>query len=113
MKNDKPKVRTVDKYEKYAEINELYSSKRRKLELSVPGNFRMLCAILSIKPEDVLCDFMRMVSYSVADRATEKQRKAARKFFLTFRFGQPDYSEKDIDKDVRGAESGTDNLSYN
>ena len=98
MKKDKPTVKLVDKYEKYSEIDEVYSSKRRELELSVPGNFRMLCAILSIKPEDVLCDFMRMVSYSFSDRATEKQRKAARKFFLACGFGQPDYSTKDIEK---------------
>jgi hypothetical protein len=98
MKNSKPKVRTVDKYEKYAEIDEIYASKRRKLELSVPGNFRMLCAILSIKPEDILCDFMRMASHSVSDRSAEKQHKAARKFFLACGFGQPNYSEKDIEK---------------
>jgi hypothetical protein len=118
MKKQKAKVRTVDKYEKYAEIGEMYSSKWKKVNLFIPSNFRMLCAILGVMPKDILCDFMRMVSYAPSDRATEKQRKAAKKFFLTCRFGQPAYPEKDINtmfkelKAVRTIYSTTENMDW-
>lgn len=89
-------IKVVDKYEKYADIAELYSSKRRNVELLIPSNFRMLCAIIGIRPEAILHDFMWMVSYSSLGHAEEKQRKAAKRFFLACRFGQPRYSRKEI-----------------
>ncbi len=98
MKKQKPKVRTVDKYEKYAEIGEMYSSKWKKVDLLIPSNFRMLCAILGVKLEDVLRNFMWMVSYSVLKQATDKQRSAARKFFLSCKFGRPQYSKKQVNQ---------------
>ena len=92
MKKQKTKVRTVDKYEKYTEIGEMYSSKWKKVDLLIPSKFRMLCAILGVKLEDVLRNFMWMVSYSVLRHATEKQRSAARKFFLSCKFGRPQFA---------------------
>lgn len=98
MKKQRPKIKTVDRYERYSETEELYSSKRRNLTLLVPSNFRMLCAILEIKPEEVLHDFMWLVSYSYSEPANEKQRKAAKKFFLEGRFGQQACSQKEINR---------------
>lgn len=91
-------TKTVDCYERYSEIEELYSSKRRNLTLLVPSNFRMLCAILDARPEEVLHDFMWMVSYSPSERATEKQRKAAKNFFLSCPFGQHACSKREMNK---------------
>ncbi len=101
MKKGKTKNNVIDKYAKYSEIGEMYSSKRRKVDLFLPSNFRMLCAILNVKPEDVIRDFMWMVSYSSLDRGKEKQRKAAKKFFLSCNFGRLRYSRKDIKKMFR------------
>lgn len=98
MKKQKTKIITVDKYHKYAEIDEMYSSKFKNIELSIPSNLRMLCAILEVKVEDVLNDFMWIVSYSVIPDATNKKRNAARAFFLTCKYGQPLYSEKQINQ---------------
>src|SRR5690606_1746195 len=118
MKKQNTKVRTVDKYERYSEIGEMYSSKWRKVDLLIPSNFRMLCAILGVKMEDVLRDYMWMVSYAVSDGGTEKQRKAAKKFFLACQFGQPAYPKKDINamfeelKAVRTTYNTTENMDW-
>ena len=93
MKKKKSKTTLVDPYKQYAEIGDIYTSRWRKLDLLIPSNFRMLCAILNVKPERVLKEFMWKLSYSVIDGATEKQRKAARKFFLESGFGQPAYTK--------------------
>ncbi|WP_162633163.1 hypothetical protein [Echinicola strongylocentroti] len=97
MKKKKSKVIVVDKYKKYTEIGNMYSSRWRKLDLFIPSNFRLLCAILKVKPEDILMDFMWMVCYGNKD-ATDKQAKSAQKYFLTAQFGQPSYSKKEIKK---------------
>lgn len=118
MKNQKKEVRTVDRYEGYAEVGKMYSSKWRKVDLLIPSNFRMLCAILGVKMEDVLRDYMWMVSYAVSDGGTEKQRKAAKKFFLACQFGQPAYPKKDINtmfkelKAVRTTYNTTENMDW-
>jgi DNA-binding Xre family transcriptional regulator len=96
MKKKKTKIVTVDRYHKYADIDEMYSTKQRDIKLLIPSNLRMLCAILEVKVEDLLYDFMWMLSYSAIEGATNKQRKAAKKFFLLCRYGQPQYSEKQI-----------------
>lgn len=98
MKQKKTPVVQVDKYDKYAEIGEMYGSKWRSLSLLVPSNFRMLCAILDVQPEKILMDFMQSMTYSVSKDAKEAQRRAARKFFLSRRYGQPVYSKKQIRK---------------
>lgn len=98
MKKRKPKIKTVDNYEKYADIGEMYTSRWKKVDLSVPSNFRMLCAILDVRLEDVLRNFMWMVSYSALKHATDKQRSAARKFFLLCKFGRPQYSKKQVNQ---------------
>ncbi|GGF49008.1 hypothetical protein [Echinicola rosea] len=95
MKKKKSKVIVVDIYEKYTEIGNMYSSRWRKLDLFIPSNFRLLCAILKVKPEDILMDFMWMLCYGNKD-ATDNQIKSAQKFFIAGRFGQPSYSKKEI-----------------
>ncbi|MGJ1411526.1 hypothetical protein ACR78Z_17825 [Sphingobacterium thalpophilum] len=95
-KKKNPKVVTVDMYHKYAEIDEMYSSKVREVNLDIPSNLRMLCAILDIKVEKLLNDFMWMLSYSHHNSATPKQRKIAKKFFLACKYGQPLYTKKQI-----------------
>ncbi|MBN7813012.1 hypothetical protein J0A68_18795 [Algoriphagus sp. H41] len=96
MKKGKSETTTESIDSQYSEINEAYASKWRTLELFIPSNFRMLCAILDIKPERVLMDFMWKLSYSYISGTTEKQRRAGRKFFLSCQYGRPYYSEKQI-----------------
>ncbi|WKK60355.1 hypothetical protein [Sphingobacterium sp. BN32] len=88
----------VDMYNKYAEIDEMYSTKCRKIKLSVPSNFRMLCAILDVKVEQILNDFMWMLSYSYHKTATGKQRKFAQKFFQVCKYGEHLYTKKQIEE---------------
>ncbi len=75
-------------YHKYAEIDEMYGSKVRDLKLDIPSNLRMLCAILHVKVEKLLKDFMWMLSYSHHNSATSKQRKTAKKFILACKYGR-------------------------
>lgn len=88
--------KVVDLYAKYDDIDEMYSSKPRKVDLTIPSKFRMLCAILNVKAEIILSDFMWTMSYSYSNDATERKRKAAIKFFLICGYGQPNYTENDI-----------------
>jgi len=99
MKNKhKTKVVTVDKYVQYKEVDEVFSSQVRKVELLVPSNLRMLCAILNIKVERILRDYMDMLSYAVKKNATEKQRNAARKFFLRMNYGEGGYKKTQVNQ---------------
>lgn len=95
-KKKKTKIVTVDMYHKYAEIDEMYSSKVREVKLVIPSNLRMLCAILDVKVEKMLKDFMWMLSYSHHSSATTKQRKTAQKFILACKYGQSMYTKKQI-----------------
>lgn len=95
-KKGKNKVVTVDMYHKYAEIDEMYGSKERVVKVDIPSNLRMLCAILDVKVEKLLNDFMWMLSYSHHNSATPKQRKTAKKFILACKYGQPMYTKKQI-----------------
>ncbi|MFD1630572.1 hypothetical protein [Pseudopedobacter beijingensis] len=95
-KKQKARMVTVDMYHKYAEIDEMYSSKVKAVKLNIPSNLRMLCAILDVKVETLLNDFMWMLSYSHHHSASGKQRKAAKKFFLSCKYGQPLYTKKQI-----------------
>src|SRR5690606_7608503 len=95
-KKKNPKVVTVDMYHKYAEIDEMYSSKVREIKLDIPSNLRMMCAILDIKVEKLLNDFMWMLSYSHHNSATPNQRKTAKKFFITCMYGQPLYTKNQV-----------------
>lgn len=92
----KDRVISVNMYQKYAEIDPMYSSKVRKIKLPIPSNLRMLCAILDVKVERLLNDFMWMLSYSDHDSATTKQRELAKKFFLVCKYGQPLYVKKQV-----------------
>jgi len=88
----------IDNYEEYAELSEMYASKWQELDLLIPSNFRMICAVLNVKPERVLMDFMWKLSHSAIDGATKKQRKAGRKFMLHSNFGEASYSKNDLKK---------------
>lgn len=92
----KKKIVDVDTYHKYADVDEIYSSKNREMKLFVPSNLRMLCAILDVKVEKLLNDFMWMLSYSHHISASETQRKIGMNFFLSSKYGQPLYSKKQI-----------------
>ncbi|MEJ7779581.1 MAG: hypothetical protein WKF68_08315 [Daejeonella sp.] len=63
-------------FHKYEEMHEDYSTRNRKYNLSLPANFRMLCALIETRPEKILGDFMWNVSYMIT-KATEEQRQAA------------------------------------
>ena len=67
MKKKKARIVKVDRYHKYADIDEMYSTKYRDIKLSIPSNLRMLCAILEIKVENLLYDLMWMLSYRWRD----------------------------------------------
>ena len=95
-KQKKDKNITVDMYDKYEEIDDMYSTKVRKVKLHIPSNLRLLCAILDVKVEKLLSDFMWMLSYSHHNSASNKQRKMANKFFLACKYGQPLYAKKQI-----------------
>jgi len=95
-KKKKHRVVTVDMYHKYAEIDEMYSSKVKEVKLDIPSNLRMLCAILDVKVEKLLNDFMWMLSYSHHNSATTKQREITKKFFLACKYGQPLYTKRQI-----------------
>lgn len=97
-KKNKRKVVEVDIYGYYSEIDEMYSSLDRTYVLNVPANFRMLCAILGIKVEKILIDFMWLVSYANHNDASTEKRNAARIFFMSCGYGQPDYSEEQINQ---------------
>lgn len=96
MGKKKEKIVEVDMYHKYADIDEMYASKNRKIQLLVPSNLRMLCAILDVKVEKLLSDFMWMLSYSHHSSASDKQREIGMNFILTSKYGQPLYSKKQI-----------------
>lgn len=68
------------------------------LNLRTPSNLRMLCAILGVRVDEILEDFMWLVSYSAHDSADRKKRNAARKFFMVCGYGQPRYSEREINQ---------------
>src|SRR5690606_20855929 len=74
------------------------SSKVRKIKLPIPSNLRMLCAILDVNVKTLLVDFMWILSYDHHNSATTKQRKAANKFFMACKYGQPLYSKKHINQ---------------
>lgn len=97
-KKKKDKVVTLDMYHKYDEIDTMYSSKVRKVKLNIPSNLRLLCAILDVKIEKLLYDFMWMLSYSDHNSATPKQRKVAKQFFLACKYGQPLYPKKEVNQ---------------
>lgn len=96
MSRKKSKNKQKDPYKKYAEIGDLFTSRWRKLDLLIPSNFRLLCAILQVKPEQILKDFMWKASYSAILGVTKKQQKTGERFFLEAGFGQPTYSKEDI-----------------
>lgn len=82
-------------FNKYEVLHEDYASKNRDYNLSVPANFRMLCAITETRPEKILHDFMWNVSYMMT-KASDEQRKAAAEYFILCGYGQDMYPEQDI-----------------
>ena len=96
MKKHQKRIKAVGEYHQYEEIGEDYSSKHVKMGILVPSNLRLLCAILDVKLEDMLHDFMWMLSYSSCKNASQKKRNAARKFFMLCHYGQARYSKKQI-----------------
>lgn len=97
-KKNNTKNTTTRRFSNYDEIDEMYASLDRKYELNVPSNFRMICAILGVKVEVILKDFMWLVSYSNHRDGESKRRNAARAFFMSCAYGQPGYSEEQIDQ---------------
>jgi hypothetical protein len=83
------------KYDKYEEIDKDYSTRTRDLNLSIPSNFRMLCALFEIKPAKILTDFMWTVSFMMT-KATDQQRQAAVEYLIHCGYGIDLYSEDEI-----------------
>lgn len=79
----------------YKEINEMFSTKSLKANLMVPSNLRVLCAILEVKPEKILHDFMWTLSVSYGE-STPEQRAKALEYFLQCGYGQELYTKDDI-----------------
>lgn len=119
MSRRRTRVKEVDNYAKYADIDDRFASKTRNVDLTIPGNFRMLCAILSVKPKKVISDFMGLVSDFPVENATGKQRSAAQQLFLLCGYGQPQYSRKQINqmfaelKAIRTLRDSTENMDWN
>ena len=79
----------------YEEIHEDYTTQQKNCNLSIPANFRMLCALFETSPEKILSDFMWNVSFMVS-KGTDETRNAALKYFLVCGYGQNIYSEQEI-----------------
>ena len=89
-------MKKQDKKDPYEDIDERYSTKSQHLKLMIPCNLRMLCALLEVKPERLLTDFMWTVSYSYGD-ATDEQRAAAVDYFMKCGYGQNLYKREEIE----------------
>ncbi|KGE13787.1 abnormal GONad development family member (gon-4) [Sphingobacterium deserti] len=96
MKKKKRKTVLVDRYERYEDIGEMFSTSCRNMELSVPSNLRMICAILDVNVETILYDYKWIVCCTFTGEATRKQRRAAQAFFIARGYGQKSYSKKQI-----------------
>lgn len=94
-RKDQQAMKKKDKKDPYKEIDERYGTQCRDFRLNVPSNLRMLCALLEVKPETLLRDFMWTVSYSYG-KATNEQRTSAVDYFLKCGYGENLYKKKDI-----------------
>ena len=84
-----------NKFSRYEDVHEDFSSKTKEFKLMIPANFRMLCALFETPVEKILSDFMWKLS-SMPDTATHEQRKAAFEFVLACKYGQNNYPEEEI-----------------
>jgi hypothetical protein len=89
-------MKTVkNKFSQYEEINEDYSTKTIQAKLSVPSNFRMLCALFETTAEQILTDFMWKLS-AMPGVGTAEERRAAIQYILSAGLGQKIYSKEEI-----------------
>jgi len=81
---------------KYQEVEEPYSAKNTNLNLTLPPNFRMLCALLEVKPVQVISDFITIVSSSYKVDFCVEQNKAAVQYFLLCKYGKRYFGDDEI-----------------
>jgi len=70
-------------------------AEKKSLELFVPANFLMLCALFEIEPAKLLSDFMSTLggeSFGLGDR----QKQKAKAYFMKCKYGRDLYTKKDI-----------------
>lgn len=92
----KKKIIRVDRFSHYTDIEERYSSKTRKIEITVPLNMRMLCAIFNINIEQVLSDYMTLLSCSYCKDGKNKQYLFAKKFFISRHYNKGLYTKLQV-----------------
>ena len=84
-----------NRFSRYEDIHEDFSTTTRELKLMVPSNFRMLCALFETSPSRILSDFMWTLS-SMPDSGTDEQRKAALEYFMHRGYAQKYYPEEEV-----------------
>jgi len=83
-----------ERFSEYDEIHKDFTTRTFEGHLSVPSNFRMLCALFETSPAKILSDFMWTLS--CMHQGTDEQRKAALDYFILSGHGQEIYSEEDV-----------------
>lgn len=96
MKKKVYKTEMNEVINKYQEVQEPYSAKHTSINLTTPPNFRMLCALLGVKPAQVLNDFITAVSSSYKKDFPIEQGKAAVQYFLECHYGKLYFDKEDI-----------------
>ncbi|MBB2148962.1 hypothetical protein [Pedobacter gandavensis] len=82
--------------DKYVDAPERYSTKVINTNLSIPANFRMLCALTGVAPVKILSDFMWIVSSSYVKESACIKREAAIDYFIKCSYGQDYYHKDDL-----------------
>jgi hypothetical protein len=90
--------------DRYAEIDERYATRHCTYSFWVPYNFRLLCTLLQLKPEQVLSDFMNAIAFSPGTKGTERMQAAAA-YFLKCGYGQDLYSREQVQQMFRELEA--------
>ncbi|SHE40646.1 hypothetical protein [Pedobacter caeni] len=96
MKKNTYKTKMYKVFKKYQEVPEMYATKHMPLNLTIPPNFRMLCALLDVKPTQVINDFMAIVSSSYQVNFPIEANKAAVEYLLKCEYGKRYFYKEDI-----------------
>ena len=83
------------RFSRYEEVNEDFATQKVNLSISLPSNFRMLCALFETSAEKILSDFMWNLSLMV-NQTSDEQRNTAIEYFKLCGYGRQIYSEEEI-----------------
>jgi hypothetical protein len=81
--------------QKYEDIDSLYSTKRYSIPLSVPAEFRLLCAILGATPEKLLNDFMQNAGFT-NQSSNAQHRIEAQEYLMECGYGKDLYTDEQL-----------------